>query len=153
MLFNKDNTLTDSGFAAYTETLHNRKAFLRPHESPPPSKKFLQQLAQREAALKKAGYMEITAKELKFVEKQTKCSEETLRAELGLYVLPVTKTARRYFIVARETPDPKKSVPYYYLMKERAKVNKSVKVPKNSLVESYGYYGYTVCLDDGKLLQ
>lgn len=152
-VFNQDNTLTESGFLVYTETLQNRKAFLRPHESPPPSKKFLQQLAQRETALKRAGYMEISRKELKFIEKQTKCSEDTLRSELGLYVLPVTKTAQRYFIVARETPDPKKSVPYYYLMKERAKVNKSVKVPKNSLVESYAYYGYTVCLDDGKLLQ
>lgn len=152
-VFNQDNTLTESGFFVYTETLQNRKAFLRPNESLPPSKKFLQQLAQREAALKKAGYMEITHKELKFIEKQTKCSLDTLRSDLGVYVLPVTKTARRYFIVARETPDPKKSVPYYYLMKERAKVNKSIQVPKNSLVESYAYYGYTVCLDDGKLLQ
>lgn len=152
-IFNPDNTLTESGFFVYTETLKNHKAFLRPNESLPPSKKFLQQIAQREAALKKSGYMEITRKELKFIEKQTKCSLDTLRTELGLYILPVTKTARRYFIIAHETPDPKKSVPYYYLMKERSKVNKSIKVPKNSLVESYAYYGYTVCLDDGKLIQ
>ncbi|MBR4681754.1 MAG: tetratricopeptide repeat protein [Elusimicrobiaceae bacterium] len=152
-VFNQDNTLTESGYFVYTETLKNRKAFLRPNESLPPSKKFLQQLAQREAALKKAGYMEISRKELKFIEKKTKCSLETLRSDLGLYVLPVTKTARRYFIIARETPDPKKSVPFYYLMKERAKVNKSIKVPRNSLVESYAYYGYTVCLDDGKPIQ
>ena len=152
-VFNQDNTLTESGFFVYTETLQNRKAFLRPDESLPPSKKFLQQLARREEELKRAGYMEISGKELKFVQKKTKCSEETLRSELGLYVLPVTKTKRRYFIVAHETPDPKKSVPYYYLMKERAKVNKSIKVPTNSLVQSYAYYGYTVCLDDGKLIQ
>lgn len=152
-VFNSDNTLTESGFFVYTETLKNRKAFLRPNESLPPSKKFLQQLAQREAALKKAGYMEISPKELKFIKKKTKCSEETLRSDLGLYVLPVTKTSRRYFIIGHETPDPKKSVPYYYLMKERAKVNKSVKVPANTLVESYAYYGYTICFDDGKLLQ
>ena len=152
-VFNQDNTLTESGYFVYTQTLRNQKAFLRPDESLPPSKAFLQQLARREAELKKAGYMEITPKELKFIEKKTKCSLETLRSDLGLYILPVTKKARRYFIVARETPDPKKSVPYYYLMKERAKVDKSIKVPSNSLVESYAYYGYTVCLNDGKLIQ
>ncbi|MCQ2410779.1 MAG: tetratricopeptide repeat protein [Elusimicrobiaceae bacterium] len=152
-VFNSDNTLTESGFKVYTEALRNRKAFLRPNESLPPTKAFLGQLAKREEELKKAGYMEISRRELNFITKQTKCSEETLRKDLGVYILPVTKTKRRYFIVARETPDPKKSIPYYYLMKERAKKNPSVKVPRNSLAESYGYYGYTVCFDDGKLLE
>lgn len=151
-LFKEDNTLTESGFLAYTEALQNRKAFLLPNESLPPTQDFLHKLAVVEEELKKAGYMEISRKELKFVEKQTKCSEETLRAELGLYVLPVNKTLRRYFILSRPTPDPKKGVPYYYLMKEKAKYDPSVKVPSNSLVDSYAYYGYTVCFDDGKLM-
>ncbi|MBO7190598.1 MAG: tetratricopeptide repeat protein [Elusimicrobiaceae bacterium] len=151
-IFKADSTLTDSGFFVYTEALQNRKAFLLPDESVAPSKETLAQIARVEEELKKAGYVEISRKELKFLEKETKCSEETLRKELGVYALPVNKKTRRYFIIAQQTPDPKKGIPYYYLMKERAKYDKSVKVPKNSLAESYAYYGYTICFDDGKLL-
>ena len=153
-VFNPDNTLTDTGLVVYTEALQNRKAFLRPNESLPPTKEFLQRIAQRAEEIKQQGYMEISSKELKFIEKQTKCSEQTLRSDMGLYILPVTKTSRRYFIINREvTGDPKKGAPYYYLMKERAKVDPSIKAPRNSLAESYAFYGYTLCADDGKLLQ
>ena len=97
--------------------------------------------------------MEISSKELKFIEKQTKCSLETLRKDMGVYVLPVTKSDKKYFVLTTEQKeDPKKGVPYYYLMKEKSKYDSSVKVPKNSLVQSYEYYGYAVCFDDGKLM-
>lgn len=152
-LFKKDNTLTSSGFFAYTEALQNRKAFLLPNESVPPSKELLKQMARLEEELKKAGYMEISSKELKFLKKNTKCSDETLREQLGLYLMPVSKTENRYFIITRQTPDPKKNALYYLLMKEKSKYDKTVKVPRNSLVESYAYYGYSLCLDDGKLVQ
>ena len=151
-IFKEDSTLTDSGFFVYTEALQNRKAYLLPDESTAPSKETLAQIARVEEELKEAGYVEISRKEFKFVEKQTRCSEETLRKELGVYILPVNKSTRRYFIIAQETPDPKKSVPYYYLMLERAKYDKSVKVPRNSLAESYAAYGYPICFDDGKML-
>ena len=152
-LFKKDNTLTPNGFFAYTEALQNRKAFLLPNESVPPSKELLKQMARLEEELKKAGYTEISSKELKFLKKNTKCSDETMRESLGLYLMPVSKTESRYFIIARQTPDPKKNALYYVLMKEKAKYDKTVKVPRNTLVESYAYYGYSLCLDDGKLVQ
>lgn len=152
-IFKADSTLTDSGFFVYTEALQNRKAFLLPKEAVPPTQAFLNKVTARVQELKDAGYVEITRSELKMIQNQTKCSEETLRSKLGLYVLNVTKNDRRYFIIARQTADPKKSVPYYYLMAAHAKRNPNVKVPSNSLVESYSYYGYTVCLDDGNLLE
>lgn len=152
-IFNKDNTLTEHGFLVYTEALQNHKLFLRPKESVPPTQAKLEKIARIEEDLKAAGYMEISRKELKFVEKQTRCSEQTLRNELGLYVLPVTKQKRRYFIIARQTPDPKKSIPYYYLMKEKARHDPTIKVPSNTLAESYAYYDYTICLSDGNLVQ
>ena len=152
-IFKADNTLSESGYVAYTEALQNRKAFLLPEESVPPTQELLTQMARLEEELKKAGYIEISRKELKFLGKQTKCSTETLRKELGVYFMPISKTQNRYFILARETPqDPKKGIPYYYLMKEKSKYDSTVKVPRNSLAQSYEYYGYTVCLDDGKLL-
>ena len=151
-LFNKDNTLTPSGYFAYTEALKQHKVFLLPNESVAPTKERLEQIARVEEELKNAGYIEISRKELKAIEKETKCSEDTLHTELGLYILPVSKNKRRYFIIARKTPDPKKSVPYYYFMKEQAKRDPSIKVPANSLVENYAYYGYTICMEDGKLM-
>ena len=78
---------------------------------------------------------------------------DTLRDKLGVYVLPITKNTRRYFVFARTPKDPLKGVPYYYLMAAHAKRNPKIKVPRNSLIESYALYGYTVCLDDGNLLQ
>ncbi len=152
-IFKEDNTLTDSGFFVYTEALQNRKQFLLPNESLPPSQELLNQIANRVEELKKAGYMEISLKELAFIEKKTKCSLETLRTHMGLMMLPVSKTSRRYFISTKEDAlDPKKGVPYYTLMKEKARYDATVKIPKNTLAQSYEYYGYTVCFDDGTLL-
>ncbi len=152
-IFKEDNTLTENGYYAYTEALQNKKSFLLPNESVPPTQELLTQMARLESELKNAGYMEISRREFNFIAKQTKCDTETLRKELGVYFMPVSKTQNRYFILTRETPlEPKKSVPYYYLMKEKAKYDTTVKVPRNSLAQAYEYYGYTVCLDDGKLL-
>ncbi len=151
-IFTADNTLTESGFFVYTEALQNRKTFLLPGESLPPSEEIRNQMARLEEELKQAGYIEISQRELKFLENQTKCSAETLRDELGVYFMPLGSGKHRYFIIARETPDPKKSVPYYYLMKEKSKYDATVKVPRNSLVQSYSLYGYTICYEDGKLI-
>ena len=152
-IFTPQSTLTPSGFYVYTEALKGRKAFLLSKEDVPPTQAFLAQVAERVKQLKDAGYVEITRSDLKMIQNQTKCSEETLVTKLGVYVLNVTKNDRRYFVLARKTADPKKGVPYYYLMASRAKRNPNIKVPSNSLVESYAFYGYTVCLDDGDLLE
>ena len=152
-VFTPQSTLTASGFTVYTEALKGRKTFLLPQEDVPPTQEFLTQVASRVKQLQDAGYVEITRSELKMIENQTKCSEKTLVTKLGVYILNVTKNERRYFILARQTADPKKGVPYYYLMAARAKRNPKIKVPSNSLVESYAFYGYTVCLDDGDLLE
>ena len=152
-IFTPESTLTESGFYVYTEALKGRKAFLMPNEAVPPTQAFLAQVAARVQELKDAGYVEITRSEYKMIQNQTKCSDETLRSKLGVYVLPVTKNDVRYFVLARQTADPKKGVAYYYLMAAHAKRNPKVKVPSNSLVESYAFYGYTVCLDDGNLLE
>lgn len=151
-IFNEDSTLTDSGFFVYTEALQNRKAFLLPKEPVPPTQKDLEKVAARVRELDKAGYVEISYSELKMIENQTKCSQETMRKHMGLYVLPVTSRDRRYFVQARSSGDDRKGIPYYYLMAWRAKRNPNIKVPKNALVESYQYYNYTVCMEgDGTL--
>ena len=152
-IFTPQSTLTDSGFYVYTEALQGRKAFLLPNEDVPPSQAFLAQVASRIQQLKNAGYVEISRSDFKMIQNQTKCSENTLVTKLGVYVLNVTKNDRRYFVLARQTADPKKGVPYYYLMASRAKRNPNIKVPSNSLVESYAFYGYTICLEDGDLLE
>lgn len=152
-VFKEDSTLTEAGFTVYTDALQNRKTFLLPNESLPPTPEFLSKLAAREKELKEAGYVEITYSELKMIENQTLCSEETLRSKLGVYVLPVNKNKRRYFVFARKPKDALKGVPYYYLMKAHSKRNPKIKVPANSLIDSYALYGYTVCLSDGNLLE
>ncbi len=152
-IFKTDNTLTDSGYSVYLEALQNRKKFLLPSESLPPTPEFLAQIHRREQELKDAGYVEISKSELKMIENQTRCSEETLRGRLGVYMLVVNKNKKRYFVPTRQQKDPLKGVPYYYLMAAHAKRNPKIQVPKNSLIDSYAYYGYTVCLDDGNLLQ
>lgn len=151
-VFTKESTLTEAGFTVYTEALKNHKTFLLPNQSVPPTPQLLQKIERYANKLKQNGYIEISRAELKAIENQTKCSEETLRKEMGLYILPLDKKARRYFILKDNPKDAKKSVPYYYLMKTHAKRNPNIKVPSNSLVDSYAYYGYSVCLDDGKLL-
>lgn len=151
-VFQEDSTLTDAGFIVYTDALQNRKTFLLPDEALPPTPQYMAQVSRREKELKDAGYVEISRSELKMIETQTRCSEDTLRDKLGIYFLPITKNKTRYFVYTRTPKEPLKGVPYYYLMAAHAKRNPKVKVPSNSLVESYNAYGYTVCLDDGNLL-
>lgn len=152
-IFKEDSTLTKSGFFVYTEALQNRKAFLLPQEAIPPTPAKLERIARQIDALKAKGYIQISLAEKKKIEKETFCSEETLREELGLTIIPVNKN-KRYYLVAPDNPtDAKKSVSYYYVMKNRAKKNPSLKVPRNTFVESLTFYNYTVCLEsDGKTL-
>ena len=151
-LFKEDNTLTDSGFFAYTEALQNRKVFLIPGETLPPTPEKLNRLAAAADNLKRSGYLEISRRELKFIEKQTHCSEETLRSKLGMQMLSINKQQRRYFI-PQNAKDAKQAIPYYFLMKEKAKYDKTVKVPTNTLAENYAYYGFSICDDDGNFVQ
>ena len=152
-IFKEDSTLTKSGFYVYTEALQNRKAYLLPNEAVPPTPAKLEQIARHMEDLKAQGFVQISSSEKKKIEKETFCSEETLRQDLGLLVVPVTKNKRYYFVAPNNPTDAKKSVCYYYVMKNRAKRNPSIQVPTNSLVESLQYYNYTVCVEgDGKLL-
>lgn len=152
-VFDKDSFLTESGFQVYTQTLKNKKAFLLPGQDVPPSSETLKKVQASAERLQQDGYTEISYAELKKLEELTKCSRDTLKNDLGVFFLPVTKTKHRFFVQTKEQTDPNKGVPYYYIAKERAKKDASIKVPANSLVESIQYFGNgTVCLDDGKLL-
>lgn len=151
-IFTKDSTLTDSGFVVYTEALQNRKKFLLPSEAVPPSQEDLAKISARITELKQAGYIEISPAELQMVQAQTKCSEDTLRSEMSLYILPLNAQERRYFIVGRQTQNDRKNVPLYFLQMHRARRNPQVKVFRNKLVENNRFYGYTVCREsDGTL--
>ncbi|WP_428073376.1 tetratricopeptide repeat protein [Candidatus Avelusimicrobium aviculae] len=149
-IFNQDSTLTDSGFFVFSEALQRRKAFLLPSEAVPPTKEHLQKVQRQVQDLQRAGYMEISRSDLKNIENKTKCSLDTLRKKMGVYVLPVTKNNLRYFILTRSNED-KKTIPYYYFMEAQSRRNPRVQVPQNSLVEMYKLYDYSVCSDDGEL--
>ena len=153
-IFLPDSTLTDSGFAVYNEALQGRKAFLLPKEDVPPTQDDLNKIAERISDLKKNGYTEISRAELALVQKQTNCSEDTLRQYMGLYVLVVSKSEKRYFIPQGETTDPKKGAAYYYVARARAQRDPKVVIPRNTLAQSYDSYGYKICSSvDGQLLE
>ena len=149
-VFNQDSTLTDSGFFVYSEALQNHKTYLLPREAVPPTQAFLEKANRRAKDLEAAGYMEISRSDLKMIENQTKCSLETLRSKMGVYVLTISKKYQRYFILTRAN-DEKKAIPYYYIMAAQAKRNPRVKVPQNGVVEMYQMYDYTVCSSDGNM--
>lgn len=148
-IFLLDSTLTDRGFFVYTEALQGRKAFLLPQERVPPTAAFLEQTAKRVQDLLALGYIEISPVEVKAISAQTQCSEDTLRKKMGLYLLDLGRNDKRYFVLARELPDDKHGVAYYFLMQGRARKNPNLKVPRNNIVDSYLYTGYTVCASDG----
>ncbi len=149
-VFTKNSTLTEEGFAVYTQALAGKKAFLRPGQMVPLTQAEKQKLNARAKQLTQKGYTEISRPELKLLETQTLCSEDTLKNKLGVYYFPIGQKHYRYFVRTTDN-DPLKTVPYYYVMQARHKRNPKVEVPKNELVEYYKFYGYTICLSDGNL--
>lgn len=149
-VFTKESTLTDEGYVVYTHALAGKKEFLLPNQAVPPTPAQMKKANQRAKNLLSKGYAEISRSELKMVETQTLCSEETLKDKLGVVYLPVTKERHRFFVHTKDASDLK-NVPYFYVMQARHKRNPKVEVPKNELVEYYKFYGYTICLSDGNL--
>ncbi len=149
-VFTKDTTLTEEGFAVYTQALNGKKTFLRPGQLVPLTQAEKQKINARIQSLNQKGYTEISRPELKMLETKTLCSEETLKNKLGVYYFPIGQKHYRYFVRTADK-DPLKTVPLYYVMQGRHKRNPNVQVPKNELVEYYNYYGYTLCLSDGNL--
>lgn len=149
-VFTPQSTLTEEGFEVYTHALAGKKEYLLPNQAVPPTSAEIKKANTRAKNLEQKGYTEISRSELKMLETQTLCSEDTLKEKLGVFYLPVTKQRRRYFVRTTDPSDLKK-VPYYYVMQARHKRNPKVEVPKNDLVEYYKFYGYTICLSDGNL--
>ncbi len=154
-VFDENSFLTEAGIPVYSEALKGKKAFLLPNEDVPPTEKEImktQSIAQR---LKDEGYIEISRSEFAMLQQTTKCPAETLKTDLGVRVVPLTKHRLRYFVQSKTLPatDALKTVPYYYIQLERSKKNPSIQVPKNSVVEYHKYFGHAaICLDDGKPL-
>lgn len=149
-VFTKDTTLTEEGFTVYTQALAGKKEYLLPGQAVPLTQAQQQKVNARVKAITQKGYTEISRSELKMLETQTLCSEDTLKNNLGVYYFPLGQKHYRYFVRTTDN-DPLKTVPYYYVMQSRHKRNPKVEVPKNEIVEYYSYYGYTVCLSDGNL--
>ena len=149
-IFTQDTTLTESGFTVYTQALAGKKEYLLPREPVPLTQAEIQKAQTRAKNLQQKGYIEISRSELKMLETETSCSEETLKKNLGVVFMPVSKQQYRYF-VRKMDKNLLKTVPYYYVMKTRKKRNPKLEVPKNELIEYYAYGGYSVCLSDGKL--
>ena len=149
-VFTKESTLTEEGFYVYTQALAGHKEYLLPQQAVPLTQAEIKKANARAKMLTQKGYMEISRAELKMLETQTLCSEETLKNHLGVYVMPIAKQHHRYFVRTKDD-DAMKTIPYFYVMTARKKRNPKVEVPKNDVVEYYKYYGYTVCLSDGNL--
>lgn len=152
-VFDKNSHLTEAGYHVYLDVLKNKKSYLLPNEDVPPSPAQLKRVNEESNRLKEAGFVEISLSEIKMLEKETLCSRDTIKNQLGVKFLPVTKTHFRFFVQSKEQDEPIKGVAYYYVMKARAQKDPSLKVPRNSLIESMRYFGgSTICLEDGKPL-
>lgn len=149
-VFTQDSTLTEEGFHVYTQALQGHKEYLLPNQAVPLTQQEIQKANQRAHVLEQKGYMEISRAELKMLETETLCSEETLQKDLGVYLLPVAKKQHRYFVLTKDAKEIK-LVPYYYVMMARKKRNPKLELPKNQLIEYYNLYNYTICLSDGNL--
>ncbi len=149
-VFTKESTLTEEGFYVYTKALQGKKEYLLSYQKAPLTSKEIQKANQRIQMLTQKGYTEISRAELKMLETETLCSEETLREELGVYFLPIAKNYHRYFVLT-SSPKDLKTVAYYYVMTARKKRNPKLEVPKNKTVDYHKYYNYTICLSDGNL--
>lgn len=149
-VFTQQSTLTDSGFYVYTQALVGKKEYLLPNQPVPLTQTEIKKSNARARKLEQKGYIEISRSELKMLETETLCSEETLKEKLGVYYLPVAKKQFRYFVLTKDE-NALKTVPYFYIMTARKKRNPKLEVPANELVSYYDYYGYKVCLSDGNL--
>lgn len=149
-VFTPQSTLTEEGFLVYTQALQGKKEYLLSNQALPLTEREIKKAHQRAQALIQKGYMEISRAELKMLETETLCSEDTLKKELGVYYLPVSKKLYRYFVHTKDKK-PLKTVPYYYVMKSRKKRNPKLELPKNEVIEYHQYYHYTICLSDGNL--
>ena len=153
-IFLEDSTLTDSGLQVYKDALSGKRTFLLPNEQVPLSQSDLAQIQEQAQEIEKNGYSEITKAELNYIKTQTNCSEETLRKNMGVYALAVTKNTNRYFVISKPVTDDKKGVPWYYVASYRSRKNPSIEVPKNKLVETYQSWKFKLCSSaDGELLE
>ena len=153
-IFLADSTLTDSGMSVYQEALRGHKTYLLPTEELPPTPEYLEQISKRVKELDLHGYTEISRKEVEMIKAQTNCSEETMRRQMGLYVLPISRSSKRYFVLSRETNNALKGAPWYYVAKSRARTNPSIVVPENSLAKQRAWMNFKICSSvDGEVLE
>ena len=158
-VFDEESCLTEEGLAVYTEVAKNPKSknrpFLLPNQDVPPSAAMLQKAELAAQRLRDQGFVEISRAEYAMLQKETLCSPETLKEKMDVRSVSVTKHRLRYFVQSQEQSRKTalKGVPYYYVVLARSKKDPTLKVPKNSVIDSLKYFGNsTVCLDDGKLL-
>lgn len=153
-IFLADSTLTHSGLYVYNEALKGKRMFLLPTEELPPTKEHLTQISDRIKELGEKGYTEISAAEVEQLKRQTNCTEKTMRRDLGLYIVQVNKTNKRYFVFSNETKQPKRGALWYYIAGNRSRKNPAIVVPRNSLTESYALWNYKLCSAvDGELIE
>ena len=153
-IFLPDNTLTEKGIAIYNEALQGRRMFVLPNEDLPLTREQMEKIANDAQELKAKGYTEISPRELRALKSATNCSEDTLRRDLGLYVLKISPRKKRYFVVSGEKADERKGLSWHYIARMRAKTDPFVKVPENRIVSSYEGINYTVCSAvDGEFLE
>lgn len=151
-IFTKESTLTEPGFFAYVEALKGRKLYLLPKEDVPPTSAVRKKINTTIENLKKTGYIEITASEMKNIETETKCSRRTMQTKLGLVIVPITKKKSRYFVFAGENAnDSLVGASYYYVMRARAQRNPRIEAPTNTAIERYRAWTYSLCVDNGTL--
>jgi len=144
-IFLPNNTLTDSGIEVYQAALRGEKKFLLPSEDIPPTQAQIDKVNNLRQQLKEKGYTEITMRELELLRKQTDCSEKTMRSRMGLYVLPINKNYKRYYVLVEEDQDPMKGVLWYYIAKSRSRKNPSIEVPKNQIIQKQSWMRLKIC--------
>lgn len=153
-IFLPDSTLTESGMMVYHEALQGHKTYLLPNEDLPPTAEHLAQVARRVKELQIKGYTEISRKEVEMLKTQTNCSADTMRSKMGLYVLPVSRLEKRYFVLSRENNNPLKGALWYYVAKQRARTNPAIVVPENSLAKERAWMNFKICSSvDGEILE
>ncbi len=144
-IFLPDSTLTDSGLYVYQEALKGHKAYLLPDEDLPLTKQEVRKIKSIIQELYDKGYAEISASELASLKQVTNCSEQTMRSQMGLYVLPISKTDIRYYVVEEQTEDALKGVLWHYVARARSAKNPNIIVPENELVARRERIHFSVC--------